>query len=389
MILTILLGTLLLLSGCWDRTELNDLALVSATSFDKGENNKILITVQVIIPQNQGGGQQNIGSGGSGPKATTRTAEGSNIADALSKLQRKMPRKLFWGQCKIFIFSEELAKMGIREEFDFLIRHPQPRERAYMMISKGKSAEALELIPPIERTSSEALREISNLHNGLHITVEQMSIDLKGDSGVTLLPLVYILPPSKLADKPTQTIPYMKGAAVLKKGKLIGVLPEKLLRGILLMANEVGEYSVTFNVGDEQKQVSLKPVKTKVRMIPHIEGNIWSMTVKVKSEGSIIQNNTNMDPMKPEQLEKMKEAFREDIKDRIESALFYMQKNLKTDAAHFSREYQKKYPKQWEQVKDHWDEQFPKVHVSVDVKTDIKKPGLINAPGGMSLEEVE
>lgn len=388
MICLMIMGSMQLLNGCWDRTELNDLALISATSFDKGNNNNILVTVQIIIPQNQGGVQQVVGSGG-GARATTRSAEGSNIADALSKLQRKMPRKLFWGQCKIFIFSEELARSGIREEFDFLIRHPQPRERAYMMISKGKAAETIELIPPIERTSSEALREISNLRDGLHVTMEEMSIELKRDSNASILPLVYILPPSKLADKPFQTISYMKGAAVLKKGKVIGELSEKLLRGILLIENDVKEYTISFNVGDDKKLVSLKPVTTKARLIPHIEGNNWSMTIKVQTEGSMIQNNTNMDPMKPEQLDKMKQAFREDILNRIQTTVLYLQEKLKADVVHFASEYRKKYPKEWEQAKDHWDEQFAKIKVFIEVKADIKKPGLINAPGGMPLDEVE
>ncbi|NIK66617.1 MULTISPECIES: Ger(x)C family spore germination protein [unclassified Paenibacillus] len=387
LIIAMMISTsMLFLTGCWDRTELNDLSLISAASFDKGSKNRILATVQVIIPQNQGGGQQTAGSGGSGPRATTRSAEGINIADALSKLQRKIPRRLFWGQCKIFIFSEELARNGIREEFDFLVRHPQPRERAYMMISKGKAAEALELIPPIERASSEALREISNLQDGLHVTLEQMSIELKEDAGVNTLPMVYILPPSKLADKPIQTIPYMKGAAILKKGKQSGEITEKLLRGVLLINNVVKDYSITFEVGEEQ--VSLKPVKTKVRLVPHIDGDNWSMNVKVQSEGSIVQNSTKMNPMKPEELEKMNLAFREDIHHRIEASVLYLQQ-LKADALRFSTVYHKKYPKEWERVKENWDEQFAKIRVTYDIKTDIKKPGLITTPGGMPYEEVQ
>ena len=42
----------------------------------------------------------------------TASQTGKNIADALSKLQGKLPREIFWGQCKVFIFGEELAKKG-------------------------------------------------------------------------------------------------------------------------------------------------------------------------------------------------------------------------------------------------------------------------------------
>ncbi|WP_449267218.1 Ger(x)C family spore germination protein, partial [Gordoniibacillus kamchatkensis] len=52
--LAIFSALLSLLPGCWDRTELNDLALVTALVFDKAENNQIQLTAQIIIPQNQG-----------------------------------------------------------------------------------------------------------------------------------------------------------------------------------------------------------------------------------------------------------------------------------------------------------------------------------------------
>lgn len=173
------------LGGCWDRTELNDLALITAIAFDKAETNQVKVTVQIVIPQNQsGGGMMGGGSGGGAAKRSTVRSEesGFDTADALSKLQRKIPRKLFWGQCKIFIFSDTLAKSGIREQFDFLVRHPQPRERGFMFISKGKAADALELFPPIERSSAEVLRKLTELQIGIRVTMEQLSIMLKGDS---------------------------------------------------------------------------------------------------------------------------------------------------------------------------------------------------------------
>ncbi|MCY9693442.1 Ger(x)C family spore germination protein [Paenibacillus alginolyticus] len=386
----ILILLISLLGGCWDRTELNDLALITALAFDKSEDNQVKVSVQVVIPQNQGGAGMIGGGGGGGTakKTTVRTEEhGFDTADALSKLQRKIPRRLFWGQCKIFIFSDSLAKSGIREQFDFLVRHPQPRERAFMFISKGKAADALELFPPIERSSAEVLRKLSELQIGISVTIEQMSIMLKGDSHTAALPLVYILPKNKSAE-PFQTIPYLFGTAVFKKDKMVGEISEKVTRGVMWIKNEIKEYTVTYEANESEGLVSLKPVKANVKLIPKIEGEKWMMTLKVQTEGDIVQNSTLLNPMNPDLLSNMNKAFANDVRGRIQLALQEIQERLKVDILGFATEFHRKYPKQWEKNKDNWEELFPKVEVNLDIKTQILRPGLINSPGGMPKEEV-
>ncbi|HTG70738.1 MAG TPA: Ger(x)C family spore germination protein [Candidatus Udaeobacter sp.] len=376
------------LDGCWDRTELNDLALITAMSFDLAKDKQIQTTVQIIVPQNQGGSMTGGVSGGAPKKTTVRSEKGINISDALSKLQRKIPRKLFWGQCKVFIFSEQVAKLGIKDEFDFLVRHPQPRERAYMFVSKGKAAESLELFPPIERTSSEVLRELADLQIGIKITLEQLSIRLKGDAEAYALPIVHNLPKAKSAE-PFQTIPYIMGTALFKKDRMVGQISEKSTRGVMWILNEIDEYTVTFAMDGAKELVSLKPVRAKVKLLPKIEGDKWLMTIKVKAEGDMIQNGTALNPMNPKLLKEMDQAFQDDVRERIKLALREVQHKNKTDILGFATAFHRKYPKQWESNKDRWDEQFPMVEVKIDVNASIKRPGLINAPGGIPEDEVQ
>ncbi len=46
----ILVISLCFLTGCWDRTELNDLAIELGWGLDQAKNNKIEISAQFIIP---------------------------------------------------------------------------------------------------------------------------------------------------------------------------------------------------------------------------------------------------------------------------------------------------------------------------------------------------
>ncbi|CAM4426469.1 MAG: Ger(x)C family spore germination protein [Paenibacillus macerans] len=385
------LPLLLCLGGCWDRTELNDLALVTALAIDQAENNQVRATVQFILPQNQSGGGMTGGGaagGGASKRTSIRTEMGRDITDALSKLQREIPRKMFWGQCRVFIFSESAAKAGIREHLDFLVRFPSSRERAYMFVSKGEAEKTLELFPPSENSSAQVLRKLADLESGMRVTMHQLSLMLSGDSRAAVLPMIHILPKAKSAE-PFQTIPYLLGGAVFKEDKMVGEISEKVTRGIMWLRNEIGEYTLVFEAKGAEGLVSLKPVKAKIKLIPKIEGDTWKMFVRVKTHGDIIRNGTPMDPMNPKLLKEMSKGFEEDVKERIELAFDEVQRKHKADIFEFAKVFHRKYPKQWEKVQDRWDEQFSKVIVIPQVEARILRPGLISSPEGLPKEEVK
>ncbi len=385
------LPLLLLLGGCWDRVELNDLALITALAFDEAENHQVRATVQFVLPQNlAGGGTSGGGATGGGPakRTATRSQTGIDITDAISKLQREISREMFWGQCRIFIFSESVARAGIQKHLDFLIRFPESRERAYIFVSQGEAAPMLELSPLLENSSAQVLRKLADLQIGIRVTLQQLSLMINGDSRAAVVPMIHILPQTK-SPEPFQTIPFLMGSAVFQKDKMVGVISERTTRGVMWLRNEIREYTVVFASEGSEGRVSLKPVKASVKLIPKIEGSTWKMTVRVNTEGDIIQNETLLDPMNPRLLAVMKREFEADVRKRIESAVYEVQRKHKTDIFEFAKVFHRKYPGQWEKMKDRWEVQFPKVQVYTEVEARIPRPGLISAPEGVPKEEVK
>src|SRR5690242_13453642 len=85
---------LLFLSGCWDRTEINDLAFITGAAFDKTKEGAYLLSVQIAIPSASG----EIGGGGGGGKQKkffVLSAVGKNANEAFLMIQKKSSRKLF------------------------------------------------------------------------------------------------------------------------------------------------------------------------------------------------------------------------------------------------------------------------------------------------------
>ncbi|RJS59050.1 hypothetical protein [Bacillus sp. PK3_68] len=47
-------GSLLLLGGCWDRVEINDLAIVTAAAIDEKGVNRVELSLQIFVPKSMG-----------------------------------------------------------------------------------------------------------------------------------------------------------------------------------------------------------------------------------------------------------------------------------------------------------------------------------------------
>ena len=382
-------GTTPFLSGCWDRVEITDLAVVTAAAIDKKDDNQIELSVQVFIPSSisSGGGQGGSSQGGGGVTTLVRSEKGSNISDALSRLQSKLPRKVFWGHCKVFIFGEKLAKEGVQEQLDFLLRHPQPREKANVYVSKGKAKPILESLPPLENYSGEVLRELSDLHIGMLVTLQDLDEMLTGKPQAAVIPFIKILPPGKGQTK-LQGIPYIVGSAVFKKDKMTGTITEKETRGLLWLRDEIESYTVTLQPKGVKGEISLNPVTAKVKIIPQIINDKWKLLVKVNTEGAVIQNGTNLDLSSPKSLKMAERAYQKDIEKRIELAFLNTQ-HKKSDILGLGKDFYRKYPKQFNKVENHWEEIFAEMEVEIDVMAYIRRQGYINKPAGLSENEVK
>src|SRR5690554_6816773 len=78
----------ILLSGCWDREEVNDIVLVMATGIDYYNGEEIEISVEAILPGRLQGGE----SGSSEQLTFVQSATGKTTAEAISNLQLKFSR---------------------------------------------------------------------------------------------------------------------------------------------------------------------------------------------------------------------------------------------------------------------------------------------------------
>ncbi|OXS59996.1 hypothetical protein B1A99_10755 [Cohnella sp. CIP 111063] len=139
------LALVLLLTGCWNRRELNALSVVLAMGIDKvGE--QYVVTLQIVDPT-----QMSQNRVAERSPVVTFTQRSATIFEALRRVTTKASRRMYVAHLRLLVFNEKAAREGINDIVDFVARDHEFRPDFYIAIAKGSTAQdLLELTTPTE-----------------------------------------------------------------------------------------------------------------------------------------------------------------------------------------------------------------------------------------------
>jgi spore germination protein KC len=397
--LLLIVTVILTQSACWDKVEVEQLAIVLAIALDKGKDGNVKVIVQTINPNGLAGGS-GTNSGGGGPAAYRNIgAEGRTIFDAVRAMGSTVPRQLYFSHNQVIIISEELAREGIIDLMDFFDRNPQIRRSNWVLISKQETdqrqlldaANPLEVSPAgrIERIIEQRSREPVYAPIKLGDLLEKLSN--KGSSvytaGVSLSFNRAIAPnnPANQQGSSGQVNPLeinLSGTAVFKQGRMAGWLDEGETKGLLWVKEGLTGGVHTVNLGGKGKQVSLEITNTSTNMAATVDdaGEIM-INVDIKAEANVAESRAYLDYKKPESLLILQQLLAARIKQEIEMALAKTQQEYHSDVFGFGAAVYRKYPQYWKQIEDQWEDTiYPDVPVVINVKTEIPRTGLVSEP---------
>lgn len=137
---------LIINTGCWGRTELSDLGLVTATGIDLEPDGNIRITVISITPTG-------FGAKGEPEKSNSwiGTATGKTLADAKNNLNETATKNLAWFHNRFIIIGENFAKHGIGDIIDHLSRGRQFRYENKVLITPTTAYDMLTIPADVEK----------------------------------------------------------------------------------------------------------------------------------------------------------------------------------------------------------------------------------------------
>lgn len=389
--------TVMLLSGCWDKTELEALSFVMCIGLDKGQGSNLDITYVISNPQ--GGGFGNvIGSSPNEPAQEIITVTCPDVLSTRDLLGATISRQITFSHTKVLAINEELARDGqLAGLIDQFLRDRQIRRDLYMMICREKASEFLRRNNPQTETRIHKFYELMSerwKENEL-VPLSDINKFVKSyEDGKDLFLCIYGTAkpedPKPYAhedeyyageinmkgDNPIQLI----GSAVLKNGKMIGLLTgeETRLCMHLQPRSTFSSLQATFpDPLDESQRVSIRFIKeTNNRFKLDLDGEVPVIDVTVPLLVDILAVPSGVDYATDLQKQ---ELFKEHIKASIEGKarkfIKKTQEEFEGEPFLWSELVRRKFDTWDEYERYDWMEKYPEAIINLNYELSIRRMG--------------
>ncbi|MCM3703609.1 Ger(x)C family spore germination protein [Paenibacillus macerans] len=387
--LIMLLSIALLITGCWNRKELNELAIAAAAGVDK-VGDRYRLTVQVVDP-----GQVTAQKGANGgAPATLYTIEGDTVFEAARRLTQISPRKIYFSHLRIFLIGESLARQGIGEMLDFLFRDPGFRPDFYLAVAKEASAlETLKIMTPLEPVPANKLfssleTSEQNWSPSLAITLDELIGNLASSGQSPVLTALEITGDPKIGESkenissiytPTQL--KFSGLAAFNKDKLIGWLNEQESRGYHDIHGGV-KSTVMFVRCPDNGKVVIEFLRSKSKVKGKVIDGKPQIDIQLTAEGNVGASGCKkLNIIDPDTIGDLEKKTEEKLIEFMEAAIEKAQKEFKTDIFGFGEAIHRNNPKYWKSLEPVWNEKyFPELPVNIKADFMIRRIGMTTDP---------
>jgi spore germination protein KC len=381
-----------LLTGCWDKSELNDVSIVTGIAVDPGDEKKYKLTVEIINSQEFG----EKGALGNTP-VITFSQEGNSLSELANKMNVGLTRKLIYSHTRVLFINEEIAKEGVFGFLDFLERSGHFRNDFNIIITKGKQASDFTKITyPVQKSPSLKLHQQINSFleewggdPRVRLTDFISAIISKGRNPIaTTVELKGNVENGKTTENNKSLEPealiLIDGMSIFKNDKMIGTLPLKDSRSFLWTQNlkhtslSIPCEENTEENNEDQLYLDIRIIKSKPQMKTSYKNDIPQLKLKIFGEAKIQGSECKSDLTKIDVFKDYEKKMDEFVKREITTIIQKVQKEYGVDIFGFGEALNRQHPQKFKDVESTWDKEFAKAEIEVDVDLHLLRSGIKN-----------
>ena len=370
-IIILILTLIPLMTGCYNYQELNNLSIVTGTSIEK-ENDKYKITIQVVNPKKNDDARSS-----NQPTFITYSQVGNTLQEAYRNIVLTSSRRIYGSHINILIISEDIAENDIRETIDFIFRNPEIRKEFYVLLSKTPS-KLLELNTPITNISSSNIKDTLtadaiHLAASKQVTYNQMMNMYLNPNLEIVLPTIEIIGEDTKGDdidnlKHTdpKTDYKLTGLAVFKENKILTTLKDKEAIVYNIITNNINNTILKYEC-EKDKYIANKI--SEISTSTEIEPKTNKLKIKLNGTAAISEIHCNYDLTNPKTIKEIEKNINKQITKDTNNIIKKFQ-NLNTDIFGFKDIYYKNNYKEFQNIKNNYDETFK--NMQLEIKSNIK-----------------
>lgn len=370
-----------LLTGCWSRHELNDLAITLGVGIDKRDD-KYVVSAQTVIPEAVAAKK-----GEKGAPATIIEESGFTVAEAFRKMTTSSSRKMYLSHLRILVISEVVAREGIQYILDFFKRNRELRPDFYIVVAKGiKAKKALGIMPRLEKVPAsrifQSITVAKKEWSTVGVFVDELTTNIVSKGKEAVLTGIHIIGDSQQGNSMKNTEKLsdvaqvkLSGLGVFKKDKLIGWLNDDENKAYNVITNNVQRTLGRIRCPNESGYIGIDTMSSKGEIKGTVKEGRPEIKVKVVEELSIAEVQCSIDLTKPETIYQMEQARKQNLLENLEKLIHKVQREYRSDIFGFGMAIRRANPKYWSQVENQWDKEFAKLKVHVQVDCKIRRTG--------------
>lgn len=360
----------LLLAGCGDQRVLERLGFTHTVSYDLIETDedesdrKLMISISIPRPES--------GTGSGDGRRQVLTAVSSTAKEGRYDLSRQTELMLVSGQLRNSLFGLSLAKQGIWEQIDTLVRDPSISPRTKITVVNGNAHELLvKEYPQHPRTAQFIDRMLEKEEQATTIpksSIHEFTKDYLDDGIDPVAPMIRINGDDIIVD----------GIALFKDDHYVmKIEPSQALIFAFLRGNFThGEISINLSeVGRENEKVMFSSLvsKRKVKAAPSKVGAPFKVDVYIDVTGSVLEYIGNLDINSSSDRNKVEQLISDYAKIKAEEMIKTVQEQ-KVDSFGLGKYVRTVLSyEQWSDL--NWDEVYPDIEVNCHAKVRIKDAG--------------
>jgi spore germination protein KC len=389
-------ASLATLTGCQNYQEVENQDIVVGMAIDKGQQGYRYHMTFEIVDAAAGQSDQ--------IKSKVLEADGNTISDAADNATKYADKNLFYSDCKIVIFSKDIAKEGLTQVLDWFNRDSKPRFTMHMYVSSEKTAgELLKLGQGSQQGGQQGGAQGGGQGGGqgdgqkgsqsgiisMQIADAMESVSTGGKSKQLLL---YDVNNILLGEGQDLTLPCLqnsnqqiqpveiKGTAVFNGDKYAGYLDDDATQNFLLF-NKIKDSIYLVGENPSQRNIALEILRNEVTVNPEMKDGKISMKVKVKIECSFDEENTPQNFLLENGFKAVEEIANKTLKEDIGEIIKRVQRDFGCDIFGFGRRIYQENPKEWKKLKSTWHQKFRTVAVEIEPDVTIANAGFAKPKG--------
>ncbi len=379
-IFIIIVCLVILLTGCWDKVEINKKVFVLTIGIDKLEeeiDSKESNIFQNIEPDRYSIGYVYPNTGlfagkTQGEPKNIMKATGINMADIQENMSTRLGGSTTFDHTKIIVLGEEVLKDGemVREVLDYIERSPRVGRRIHLMATQGKAEEVINTeVPHQPPLVGLYIRDLINKPTkGARVADADLGYILRSmhESNVAIIPRI-----QSLGEEVE-----VSGVGVLKDYGLVGWMEEEETTTLMLMMNKVKNLTSSIKFND--KTISGEVTSANTEMNVSKSDNKIIVAFDIEMEGNLKQHlfMVKKEPLDEKYLNKVEKELEKLIEQMVIKVYKRLQDEFGADILQVGEHIRKYNPDLWESVKDNWDEVFLQTEIEVTIDLKVRRTGV-------------